>query len=313
MKSEITRLSEMDALTGDDARACQLFEAGRGVARLSEIELARLGRRLSDKRVRARRPTWILLAAAGVFFISAASAGYLFLVPKPSTLDPSAPPPPAGSSQAEEGTNVASKPALPGSEEKAAGKEVETTPEPVQDDTTAGGMRPKQSDVGSGLEREAALMGEVLATLRKQGNASKALVLLDAYEREFPAGALKSEALVARAEALDRLGKSGDALRLLDGASLSTPHLLVLRGNLRAKLNRCESAIKDYDQALRVANPEALIGRADCRLRLGQKDAARRDYESYLRLYPEGRSVAKAKAALGIAPRELATDWGDRR
>ena len=81
---------------------------------------------------------------------------------------------------------------------------------------------------------EAGMLADVFRELRSRGDARAALRALDEYDRQFPAGGLKSEARVARAEALLALDRRRDALPLLEGLEQAgfapTRDLRVARG-----------------------------------------------------------------------------------
>lgn len=64
------------------------------------------------------------------------------------------------------------------------------------------------------IERETALLAEAQRALRR-ADAAAALGLLDAYDREFPRGALSEEALAARVVGLCALGRKAQGLRSL--------------------------------------------------------------------------------------------------
>jgi hypothetical protein len=53
-----------------------------------------------------------------------------------------------------------------------------------------------------GARGEAAQLAEALRALRADGDARRALALLEDHDSRFPAGALQREAMLARVEAL---------------------------------------------------------------------------------------------------------------
>jgi hypothetical protein len=65
------------------------------------------------------------------------------------------------------------------------------------------------------IERETALLAEAQRALGRS-DAAAALRVLDAYDREFPAGALAEEALAARAVSWCSLGRRSEGLRALE-------------------------------------------------------------------------------------------------
>jgi len=144
---------------------------------------------------------------------------------------------------------------------------------------------------------EAQVLGDAFRELRTRGDAAAALRALEEYDRRFPAGALRSEARVARAEALLALDRRRDALPSLEGleASGATPtrEVRVTRGELLAEAGRCPDAVRDFDAVLAAgerdaAGARALYGRASCRSRAGDGERARQDLRRYLLLHPGG-------------------------
>lgn len=299
-----------EALSGPEVRASQMLRSARDVEPLTDLQLARVRQRLQSSRAQAPRKLWVGLAAAGIFFVSAASAGWWLTRASAPSL-PTMPP-------------VADTSKLQVSPSSAAEQEAGRQPTPTPPQETSSGEGQGETDTvgqppelrtkplalneasaaestlerASTLERESELVSGAIAALRKRGEPQEALRILTEYARAFPQGILRSEAQLARAEALDALGRSSEALVLLEGLELSSTRLLVLRGNLRAKLGRCASAIEDYDRALAAADAEALYGRASCRARLGQVAAAAADYRGYLQQFPRGRRVERVRQAL---------------
>jgi hypothetical protein len=158
---------------------------------------------------------------------------------------------------------------------------------------------------------EADALATVFHDLRSTGDAAAALRSLDEYERRFPAGALRNEARIARAEALLALDRRRDALPLLDGLEEAgeppTREVRITRGELLAESGRCPQAVRDFDAVLAPGENDsvagrALFGRASCRLRTGQGDLARQDLARYLLTHPDGPFAAAARRALGLPP-----------
>jgi hypothetical protein len=117
----------------------------------------------------------------------------------------------------------------------------------------------------SALAHESRLLARALAELRAKGNYASVLATLDEYDARFPTGVLRSEATLARLDALVAMGKSAAALALLDEATIRGPRaleLLVLRGELRAAAGRHAEAIQDFDRVLARKPPAALERRA---------------------------------------------------
>src|SRR4029077_20709645 len=138
-----------------------------------------------------------------------------------------------------------------------------------------------------------------------------ALATLDEYDAEFPNGALRGEAALARLAALLALGQSGAALRLLDGRGRGqlpghemdgprAAEMRVVRGELRAGVGRYEEAIDDFDRALALPagkslEERALYGRLSCRARAGDTAGASHDQEDYLATFPDGPHAAELR------------------
>jgi TolA-binding protein len=165
------------------------------------------------------------------------------------------------------------------------------------------------------------LLTTAVRRLRTAHDPASALAALDNYRVRFPSGALAPEASMLRAEALLQIGRKGDALAELDGLSLGQmpnsdePH--VLRGELRAAVDRWREALADFDVVLRGRAGEsadigaagdmkargrlerALWGRALARSRLGDDAGARADLQECLRRFPRGRFAPEAARLLG--------------
>jgi hypothetical protein len=154
---------------------------------------------------------------------------------------------------------------------------------------------------------EATLLATVFRKLRSEKDAVSALAALDNYDRAYPAGWLRGEATVARAEALLALGRSAEALPFLESAGGAggtlTRNMRVTRGELFAKADRCDRAGEDFSEVLLVNQTDplaerALSGRAACAWRSGHPDDARRDLRRYLGLFPEGARADEARRLL---------------
>ncbi len=160
------------------------------------------------------------------------------------------------------------------------------------------------------LSRETELLAPALAALRRDAAPERALRLLDAYAREFPNGALTLEAASARVDTLLALGRSSDALALLDHLPLQRmarrKELSVIAAELRATTDPTR-AVADYGRALALGlsgalEERALFGLAGSRLRSGDAEGARRELETYLARYPGGRFASEARARLQAHP-----------
>jgi hypothetical protein len=161
-------------------------------------------------------------------------------------------------------------------------------------------------DVPSPLAQESRLLARVLDLLRASHDYAGALTTLDEYDARFPAGVLRREAAFARLDALTALGRTAQALALLDAIDVAGPRaveLLVLRGELRGAARRYREATADFDQALgrRAAaalQERALYGRASCRLGAGDLDGSARDLQDYLSRFPQGLHAADVRRRL---------------
>jgi hypothetical protein len=155
--------------------------------------------------------------------------------------------------------------------------------------------------VASGAGRRqggARWLAEALHSLRANHAPGAALALLDLHAAELTQSAFVHEAMVLRVEALLGLKRSGEALALLDGKSLSdvaaSRTLLLTRAELRAAAGRCADSLPDFDLVLaRSHQPDeqALYGRALCRSRIGDKLGAHADFALYQRQFPNGPHI----------------------
>jgi hypothetical protein len=158
----------------------------------------------------------------------------------------------------------------------------------------------------SPLAQESRLLATALDQLRIDRDYNGALTTLSEYDSRFPRGVLRSEAKLARLDALMGLGSSAAALHLLDGIEIGGPRaleVLVLRGELRANARRYQEAIRDFNQVLTHDAPErfherALYGRASCFSRLGDMPAATRDQREYLDRFPGGSHASEIRQNL---------------
>ena len=158
---------------------------------------------------------------------------------------------------------------------------------------------------------EGAVVAEALRALRSGGDARGALAALDRCDRQFPAGTLRREATLARAEALLALRRPTEALAALDPlelqAGLADRRATLLRGELRAGASRCAQAETDFTLVLAAGADDesaarALYGRGACRLARGDTPGARADFQAYTTRFPSGEQrtqVARALDGLG--------------
>lgn len=118
----------------------------------------------------------------------------------------------------------------------------------------------------SPLHDESRSFADALAHWHRGRDAGLALVALDAHDRRFPAGHLRIEARLLRAEILLSLGHEREGLALLDQVPLSgsprSRELFTVRGELRIKLGRCADGRADLDQVLSRGGADAFTRRA---------------------------------------------------
>jgi hypothetical protein len=299
--NEMTRPSRFIDAEGDsvDARIGELFRSVRAPEPLAPAELARVGVRLrarSAPRVPAIRYAVLLatgmLAGTG-FAVAAYGVQRLVDAPRPASPAP----------VLETSTSVQ----LPAPLRQAT----EPQPPVLEEKPNAEASKPSLAafpEPSSGaLGRESELLARALAKLRREKDASGALTLLEQHTREFPNGALRLEADVARLDALLALGRDTEALGLLERLPIDRlgrgAELRVLRGELRARRDP-NKALLDFDRAFAMElAPEieerARFGRAASRLRVGDETGGRADLAAYLERYPAGRFAEEARRRLG--------------
>jgi hypothetical protein len=148
-------------------------------------------------------------------------------------------------------------------------------------------------------------LAEALHSLRTDHAPSAALALLDFHAAELGQSALVHEVMLLRVEALLELKRSGEALALLDGKSLSnvaaSRSLLLTRAELRAAAGRCADGLADFDLLLaraRRPDEQALYGRAVCRGRTGDTLGAQADFHLYRRQFPNGAHIRDVEKQL---------------
>jgi len=101
------------------------------------------------------------------------------------------------------------------------------------------------------LLMESQSLSVALAKWHRDHDGRAALELLDGHEGRFPAGQLKVEAVLLRAEILLEEGRDREALRLLDSVPLRdlprARELQTVRGELRMKFGRCPEGRRDLE------------------------------------------------------------------
>jgi TolA-binding protein len=179
-----------------------------------------------------------------------------------------------------------------------------------------GGASVKASSVAAAADHssgdvaaEVALFTTGLRQLRHDRDREAAIATFHDYARRFPAGLFRNENRAALVEALVAAHRIVEALALVEAEPLASGERgradQVLRGELRARLERCPAAIEDFDGVLATTRADAdaaagraLFGRAVCGMRLGRTEAARADLTTYLRGFPNGRFAAEARRLL---------------
>ncbi len=183
--------------------------------------------------------------------------------------------------------------------------------------TSAANQRPRQlpRQLLEVDDPEATLLGSALKQLRRNHDPQGALAVLATYQKEFPSGVLRPEAVMIKAESLVDLGRHEELVDLLTPEAIAgmprSTELSLLRGEALSRLDRCREAIPLFSALLSKAlvddaavesslRERALYGRALCQAHIGQAEAARRDFELEAVEFPE--QAAKARRALETLP-----------
>lgn len=178
--------------------------------------------------------------------------------------------------------------------------------------SSASGSRPAvDRDSGSTLGEEARLLSAALAALRRDRLPEDALQRLAEYRQRFPEGVLRTEAMLAQAEAERARHQPAAALAVL--ASMRTEpgapmalEVLVARGDLGLELGDWARAEAGFLEAqARGATGDlaerASFGRARCALALDRRDAGQL-LRAYLEQWPEGHFVDEVRSLLESSP-----------
>lgn len=290
-----------------EAKAARLVQNLPQPARLSAEALARIEAGI-EARLAPRpghMPRWVKAVVAGVVLAGAPALMVAVMrwtrpeagVPPPAVAPaPVAAPPPAAAPPAPAPLEIA----LPAPGLAPAPSAVRSARPPA----------PAPAEPESALAAESRLLSEALQRLRQQRDPQGALGTLDAYDGRFPAGQLRSEARVARIEALLALGRRGEALSVLEQLSSAeldalprATELRVLQGELLGEAGRCPEALTMFDRSTAQAGrsplqERILLGRAACRARLGDAEGSRSELRRYLDLFPDGRLAGEARRLL---------------
>jgi hypothetical protein len=152
------------------------------------------------------------------------------------------------------------------------------------------------SPPSGGAESPTRYLTEAVRALRVEHSPLAALALLDRYAPRLDNSAFRHEALLLRVEALLKLNRQPDVLRLLDATPLAgvaaSRTLLLTRAELRAAAGHCPDSLDDFDRVLAQTDGHdrrALLGRAKCRKQLGDAAGAHADVERYRREFTTQR------------------------
>ena len=252
----------------------------RNIGGLDSSQVARIERRLRERKVRARRTVlWPSLAALA--FVLAAGAtlavaerglrslpliGGFFAPPSvPTTAAPkpekrrrpAVPRPPAEdrSATAPPAPSLALRAPFP-AREGARPDEMPQAPAPTL--SVAKAQDP--------IVAESHSLASVIEPWHRTHNASAALALLDAHEQRYPDGRLHLETRMLRAEIYLSQGRETEALAVLDSLALSgiprARELQTVRGELRIKAGRCPEGKRDLSDVLEKSVADSLAKRA---------------------------------------------------
>jgi hypothetical protein len=283
----------------EEARLSRLFSAVEEPEPLNDVARERVRRRL-ERPARRRSAVVVLrlVTVGAVLGVAGAAAAHWtarqWLVSREAAAAPSASlaPQPALPRKPAGGPRVS--PSLP-----ASAAEITPTPPSVAPRSS---VAPAPT---SRLGLEAASLERGIKALRGK-DAARALGLLERHLAEFPAGALRLEARVARLDALLLLGRREEARRELMTLPLNEvgrkQELRLVRAELEAERD-CRRAIADFDALLGEGRAlpsgwaeRALFGRGACLLKLGDEPRAERDFALYLERFPSGRFAEQLRS-----------------
>ncbi|HEY3668774.1 MAG TPA: hypothetical protein VGL19_22405 [Polyangiaceae bacterium] len=309
-----------------DARLGELFRAVSEPAPLSAATLARVHARLGSRRHSSLLPRRLREAALATVMLLAGSslavAGWGVKEWLSASLHRAEPAPGGAAPRSAGSLHPRKHAALPAPRPAAPATSADDTalapdlalPEPEPNlhgapHALAKGTEPNVSAApadSSALASESLALQAALVKLRREHDARGALALLDQSEPLFARGALALEAQVTRVDALLALGRSSEALAILNHLPLAHigrgGELRLLRAELRAKQD-CGLALADFDVLVRQPlssslAERALYGRAACEIRVGDDSHARRDFQDYLARFPGGRFADHARNQL---------------
>ena len=127
---------------------------------------------------------------------------------------------------------------------------------------------------------------KAIRALRVEQSPEAALALLDRHSPALDKSDFRHEALLLRVEALLKLHRHTDVLRLLEATPLTdvpaSRTLLLTRGELRAAAGHCMDAMADFDRVLAQTqghDRRALLGLAKCHKQMGNEANSRAEME----------------------------------
>jgi hypothetical protein len=127
-------------------------------------------------------------------------------------------------------------------------------------------LEPAPAQPEDAIVAESRSFAAVIEAWHRRHDSPAALALLDLHERRYPAGHMRLETHVLRAELYLAQSRNGDALTVLDGLSLSglprERELQTVRGELRVRAGRCAEARTDLIAVLEKNLTDSLARRA---------------------------------------------------
>jgi hypothetical protein len=306
----VQRWSER-AATPAEARAAASLAVLNTEPDLDEVALNRLRHRIAAGTRPQRRWAWrlspavVALLVLGLAGAAAATIGVVVARRAPVVITPlsSAPPVPKKRTKRRGPVIVAQRDAAPVAPVGPPAPPVIEEPKPVPPRPAT---PPPVPAARPGDGDEVRLVSEAMRAWRA-GDSKGALGAIEDYENLYPAGHFGAEVLLVKVDALQALGRSAEALRILRYTELAklprSVELQVIRGELSAKDGNCDEAVVDLDQVLRHEPGErlgerALYARASCRARLGDEVGAETDLRLYLLRYPNGPHASAVRRAL---------------
>lgn len=287
-------------------RSRAFLHSGRALRGLSSDQVARIARRLDAPRPHGQRRALLRACAAAALLLTASAAlawasGALDGLPgwgarfgrgerdqaplardvprTPTESGPALPGVGAAPGVAGSALEQTADPSRPVPTPSDEAHEPPTRPAPRARSVVTGQMahkrvsafapRPKETPAEhpeSPVVLEGRSFAHVLELWRARRDGTAALAALDAHDRRFAGGQMRTEALVLRAEILLAGRREREALGALDRVSLDDAprgrELRTVRGELRVQFGRCEDARLDLAGVARGADGYAARARA---------------------------------------------------